>query len=254
MAEIKVHTSGPEYSFAQSHFDHVPQLPTRMLLVAPSGAGKTVLLASLIHDIFVTKSGNSVFSRIYIWSPTVNLDATWRSVKDYQHGRMKVPVEESDDLYHEDFNEADLRRVVQKQHAITELAKARGLKKLYQILIILDDVADSPQIVRGSHTLHSLFTRGRHAGISTICSLQSYRAIHPIIRKNATALVVFRLRSVAEKQAIVEENSAVYSKDIVEEMYETATERQHSFLYINLLAKNRDDLFWEGFTQRLLPE
>ena len=121
-------------------------------------------------------------------------------------------------------------------------------------LIILDDVADSPQIVRGSHTLHSLFTRGRHAGISTICSLQSYRAIHPIIRKNATALVVFRLRSVAEKQAIVEENSAVYSKDVVEEMYETATERPHSFLYLNLLAKRREDLFWEGFTQRLLPE
>ena len=253
MAEIKIHTAGPEYSFDQSHHEHVPSLPTRMLIVAPSGAGKTVLLASLVHDIFVTKGGKSAFSRIFIWSPTVNLDATWRSVKNFQHGQMRVPEEEKDDLYHEEFDEAQLRRVVMRQHAVTELAKKRGLKRLHQILIILDDVADSPEIVRGSKTLHSLFTRGRHAGISTICSLQSYRAVHPIIRKNATALVVFRLRSVAEKQAIVEENSAVYSKDVVEEIYEAATEAPHSFLYVNFLAKKREDLFWEGFTQRLIP-
>ena len=77
--------------------------------------------------------------------------------------------------------------------------------------------------------------------------------MRPIIRKNATALVVFRLRSVAEKRAIVEENSAVYSKDVVEEIYEAATEAPHSFLYINFLAKKREDLFWEGFTQRPIP-
>ena len=65
--------------------------------------------------------------------------------------------------------------------------------------------------------------------------------------------MVFRLRSVTEKQAIVEENSAVYSKDVVEEIYEAATEAPRSFLYINFLAKKREDLFWEGFTQRLIP-
>jgi len=253
MAEVRIHTAGPKYSFEQSPHEHVPTLPTRMLIVAPSGAGKTVPLASLVHDIFATKGGKSVFSRIFIWSPTVNLDATWRSVKNFQHQQMRVPEEEKDDLYHEDFDEAQLRRVVQRQHAVTELAKKRGLKRLHQILIILDDVADSPDIVRGSHTLHSLFTRGRHAGISTVCSLPSYRAVHPIVRKNATALNVFRLRSVAEKQAIVEENSAVYSKDVVEEIYEAATEAPRSFLFVNFLAKKREDLFWEGFTQRLIP-
>ena len=126
MAEIKIHTAGPEYSFDQSQHEHVPSLPTRMLIVAPSGAGKTVLLASLAHDIFVTKGGKSTFSRIFIWSPTVNLDATWRSVKNFQHGQMRVPEEEKDDLYHEEFDEAQLRRVVMRQHAVTELAKKNG--------------------------------------------------------------------------------------------------------------------------------
>jgi hypothetical protein len=34
-----------------------------------------------------------------------------------------------------------------------------------------------------------------------------------IIRVNATALIVFRCRSMLELQAIIEENSAVLSKD-----------------------------------------
>ena len=100
MAEIKIHTAGPEYSFDQSHHEHVPSLPTRMLIVAPSGAGKTVLLASLVQDIFVTKGGKSVFSRIFVRSPTVNLDSTRRSVKNFQHQQTRVPDED----FHEDFD------------------------------------------------------------------------------------------------------------------------------------------------------
>ena len=63
------------------------------------------------------KAAAAFLGRIYIWSPTVNLDATWRSVNDFQHGRVKVPVEEKDDLYREDFDEAKLRQVVQRKLA-----------------------------------------------------------------------------------------------------------------------------------------
>ena len=54
MAQIKVHPQ-PEYTFDQSQHLHVPQLPTGMLVVAPSGGGKTVLITSLLLDIFRKK-------------------------------------------------------------------------------------------------------------------------------------------------------------------------------------------------------
>ena len=37
-----------EYSCKQSKHGHVPKVPLRMILLAPSGSGKTVLLSNLI--------------------------------------------------------------------------------------------------------------------------------------------------------------------------------------------------------------
>ena len=49
----------------------------RSMLVGPSGSGKTVLLTSMILDIY-----KGCFSKVYIWSPSVEVDSTWKPVKD----------------------------------------------------------------------------------------------------------------------------------------------------------------------------
>ena len=76
MAEIQTHPA-PEYEFNQSHLaDKVPlKLPVRMIICAPSGSGKTVLLASMLLDIFrKADKGGSCFERIFVFSPTIHLD------------------------------------------------------------------------------------------------------------------------------------------------------------------------------------
>ena len=60
-----------EYSVKQSKYEIAPKLPTRSMLVGPSGTGKTVLLTNMILDIYT-----NLFSRIYIWSPSINVDKT----------------------------------------------------------------------------------------------------------------------------------------------------------------------------------
>ena len=50
----------------------------RSMLVAPSGAGKTVLLTNMILGIY-----KGCFSIIYTWSPSIDVDNTWKPVKDY---------------------------------------------------------------------------------------------------------------------------------------------------------------------------
>ena len=75
-----------------------------------------------------------------------------------------------------------------------------------------------------------------------------------IIRVNATALIIFRLRSEAELQAIVEEISAVYGKDMLIALIRAATEKPYSFLYCDLAAKRPDEMFWLNFEQRLVPD
>ena len=65
-----------EFTSTQSKYDHCAQLPTRSLILAPSGGGKTVLLQNMILDIY-----KDCFSRIYIFSPSIDVDMTWEPVE-----------------------------------------------------------------------------------------------------------------------------------------------------------------------------
>ena len=57
--------------------DIVPKLPMRSMLVGPSGSGKTVLLPNMILDIY-----KGCFSRVFIWSPSIEVDNAWKPVKN----------------------------------------------------------------------------------------------------------------------------------------------------------------------------
>ena len=74
-----------EHTCKQGHYgDIVPKLPMRSMLVGPSGSGKTVLLTNMILDIY-----KGCFSRIYIWSPSIEVDNTRKPVKDYIRDTIK---------------------------------------------------------------------------------------------------------------------------------------------------------------------
>ena len=74
-----------EYERKQSKYgEHVPKLPMRSMILAPSGSGKTVLLQNMILDIY-----RGCFNRIYIFSPSVDIDHTWRPVNDYIANEIK---------------------------------------------------------------------------------------------------------------------------------------------------------------------
>ena len=63
-----------EFDTKQSKYDMVPRVPFRSLVLAPSGGGKTVLIQNMILDIY-----RDCFSRIYIFSPSIDVDSTWKS-------------------------------------------------------------------------------------------------------------------------------------------------------------------------------
>ena len=68
-----------EHTCKQGHYgDIVPKLPMRSMLVGPSGSGKTALLTNMI-----LYSYKGCFSRIDIWSPSIEGDNTWRPVKNH---------------------------------------------------------------------------------------------------------------------------------------------------------------------------
>ena len=123
------------------------------------------------------------------------------------------------------------------------MKKQKGTTKLFSILIVIDDFADSTEVSRQSKLLHSLYTRGRHNSCSVITGTQKFSALAPIIRVNATELYVYRLRNYKDLEAVVEELSAIADKKIILEIYNMAIQEPYSFLYVDLRAKSKNDIF-----------
>ena len=90
--------------------------------------------------------------------------------------------------------------------------------------------------------------------ISTITSTQVFNALSPIIRKNITQLYVYKLRNYKDLETVLEELSALADKKVLLEMYNLATYEPHSFLYINLMAKKLEEMFYIRFDKRLIIE
>ena len=219
-----------EYTSKQSKYSQCAKLPMRSIVLGPSGSGKTILLQNMILDIY-----EGCFDKIYIFSPSVNLDHTWIPVKEYIKEKMKIKDDDKEDpIYFDEYDSEALMRIMETQMKITDYTKKQKKTKMSQVLIIIDDFADDPKFVRSSKLLHSLYTRGRHSYISVITATQVINALHPIIRKNATDLYIYKLRNYRDLQGLVEELSALAPKNTLLEMHNHATSEPYSFRYINL--------------------
>ena len=238
-----------QYEVKQSKYPQCGKLPVRSILLAPSGGGKGVLLQNMILDIY-----RNCFERVYIFSPSIHVDQTWLPVKEYLDKTINLKEDEPP-LYYDNYDPESLEKIIDTQKKITEyFKKKKETKRLFQILIIIDDHADDPVFSRKSTLLHSLFTRGRHSGISTIVSTQKFAALHPIIRVNATELFVFRLRNYQDLSLFIEEISALIDKKSLMEIYRIATDEPYSFLYVKLNEKKRNDMFYIRYDKKLIIE
>ena len=74
--------------------------------------------------------------------------------------------------YFDHYSHAELDQIIETQKKVIEYQKLKKHKKLHQILIIVDDMADSQEFCKHSKLLHSLYIRGRHRCCSVIPSVQ----------------------------------------------------------------------------------
>ena len=193
------------------------------------------------------------FSRIYIVSPSIHVDSVWNPVKKYLFNELNQVVEQKkEQTLFEHFEEGKMYEIMETQHKLIDHMKRNKMKRLFQILILLDDVADDKQLCRNSRLLNSLYVRGRHDAISVITSVQYYHTLSPVIRVNATQWCVFTLRNRRDLESLVEALSALATKDEILELYRTATHEPQSFWYIDLVAKEPEKMFFKNLNQRLV--
>lgn len=216
-------------------YKYAPTIPNRLCILAQSNSGKTVLIINMLQKVYL-----KLYDDIYIISHSINLDKNWDNI------RNKIPEENLKDEY----DEEDLRKIVDRHLKIREKQKEAGKRKLGQLLVVLDDVIDNKEIISSKmdSLLTTLFIRGRHLGISVWFSSQKYKtAIPRIIRLNCSHYIIFRLSQKSERDAILDEFSALVSMSELNEIYDDATFEKYSFLYIDKTKHDINEVFHKKF-------
>ena len=144
-----------------------------------------------------------------------------------------------------------------KKHSdIVQKQKDRGDRKLFGMLVIVDDFGDDASVLHkgGGSVLNRLFLSGRHHAISTIVAVQKLTLVSTPIRVNATGLLAFRVRNQKEYESIESEVTALVDKHTFREIWEEATSEPYSFLFIRLNARNLNETFMKRFEQHFTFE
>ena len=180
-------------------------------------SGKSSALQRLATEVWVHKDGKSCFDRIYVFSASVGktfedgIDDTWQPVKRLIETQLidrTNPNHNAETFFYDELDGQAMQAlsdIVDLQFSMIELSRKHGRKKEPQILIFRDDVSDQPRWTK-SPILTKLYTRGRHANITTVASLHRARGIlQPVVRSQLTGILFFRQRSALELQAFLAE-------------------------------------------------
>ena len=151
MGHIKVFKQTQYSGRGDPSRENLPHMPWRGLLLGPSSAGKTTLIVSLLLHQF-----RGCFERIYVFSPSVDVDDAWKPVKEYSEKELGVDQQREKTFFHE-WQPEVLEMLLDRQLKVTELQKKRKHSQLYQVACIIDDFADRADVIQSSGNILTSF-------------------------------------------------------------------------------------------------
>ena len=195
-------------------FPSLPTPPFRLVVVAPSNTGKSVMVSNLISsDSFPYKKyfGENIF----IFSPTFKMGSMTG-----MHNIKKQNIFDT-------FNVDVLNSIINEQKNLIE---TYGKKSCSPILIIFDDVIAELNSIQ-KEFLKKCYFGLRHYNGSVILLSQQYKMIPKSVRMNCSDTILFEVANEHEVKDITEEQNI--QKDKFINIYEFATQVQpYSFLCI----------------------
>jgi hypothetical protein len=198
---------------------HKPDLPLRGIILGSGASGKTHQLREII-----LREYRGRFDYLYVFSASVDVDDLWEPVKKYA---KKL----DGSGFHADYDSELLQEIIEEQKARFDRKTKRPA-----LLLVLDDFVDDPRY-RTNQQLNSTFVRLRHFNVSTLLATQKYRVLNPLLRLNASFLLMTRLRSRMDYKAVEEELSAVLEPEKLQAAYDLCVrDAKHGFLVINLMV------------------
>ncbi len=244
--------------YRQSRFEHLASVPFRVIAAGRSGSGKTSALYSAVTDLY----GSGCFQRIVICARTSRLDHSYIQLREWAEKHLKQDDKEKKFVF-TSMDEGPLMEIFNEQ--AQQVAKEKVQRKadkskepLSSMLWIVDDLSDSPSLrQRNESVLNKILCTGRHSGQSVALLIHALSAAGPLLRKNASCLVIFRISNHKEYDMLREEYAHLVGKEEFDEIYQIAVGKgapAYSFLTILPHEQDDDRMFLARFDQRITVE
>ena len=209
---------------------HLPQPPFLLLMCGSVRSGKTNALVGLLRD--EEMFGDDYWDLVKIYSNSIYNDPK---------GKYLMDVFDVEDGYKDSYIDKFIES--QKKYEREDMPTA---------LLVFDDIINKD--FKKNNSISFLASRFRHIETSIIIAVQSFRAISPIIRSNATDIMIMKQQSAGKKgelAKIIEEYSDLAgSEERFLEYYNYAiNESPYSFLYID--AQNNPADFYLRFETKI---
>lgn len=194
---------------------HNFELPFRMVVVAPSGSGKTNFLLNLL-SLFCKGKGTFL---------TINI----------------ITANKNEPLYEYIENE---HKAIQIKEGIINTPGLDDFDKKYNHLVVWDDLV----LTKNQNVIEQYFLRARKQNVSVIYLSQSYYDIPKFIRKNSNYLVLLNLNgSKREQTAILNEWATDLDKETLTRIYNDAVSEQMRPLIIKGGKSDKNKKYRKGF-------
>ena len=178
-----------------------------LVIVSSVRSGKSNLLVNLMLNSNFLKDA---FDDVYIFSSTIHQDQTSRKLRD------AFPA-----TCYDHFDENKLLKILDHQKSFDDEERP-------SIAIILDDL----QNIKVKSPFYNLATNFRHYGIGLLVyTVQNFKMIPPMVRNNATNLLIGTLNSQQMKQIAQEYGDAFGGDDNFIRQHRIAVPERFNFLY-----------------------
>ena len=197
--------------------ENLPKPPALLLMISPIRTGKSTIISNLLLN--PKFYGQDYFDETIVFSPTIHNDKTSRFLRK---------AATCYDVYSDDI----LDGIIQDQSSYEN----KSLRP--SVALILDDIIGVFKGKGGREPMiNSLASRFRHYGIDLLLmSSQNYRRVNPVIRSNATHMIIGSpFPNVRELTKIFEEMGDSFGGAAnMEAIYRKATPNKYDFLYLDL--------------------
>ena len=195
---------------------HLPKPPALLLMIAPIRCGKSTIISNLLlnSNFF----GQDYFDETIVFSPTIHNDKTSRFLRKAA-------------TCYDTYDDDTLQGIIDDQSSYEDKSMRPS------IALILDDIIGVFKGKGGREPMiNSLCSRFRHYGIDLLLmSSQNYRRVNPVIRSNATHMIIGSpFPNVKELNKIFEEMGDSFGGAANMAIYRKATPQKYDFLYLDL--------------------